>query len=174
METYAARLGDRVKDRVSGFTGVVTSLHRYLQGCDRMTVQPPTGGDGKLLEASSFDAPDLEVIDAQLVPYHDRRDKSYTGDVELADKVRDRVSKFEGVAVARHIYLNGCDRISVQPIVDKKDTALPDSKAFDAPQLEVIKREYIKYETSTEERRRIGGPSKFMPEMKESSGRRVH
>ena len=172
-ETYGARLGDQVRDRVSGFTGVVTVLHRFLQGCDRMSVQPPADEEGKLIEYESFDAPDLEVTKEQFVSYHGQRDKSYTGDVELADKVRDRVSGFGGVATARHIHLNGCDLISVQPIVNKKGAALPTFKTFDAPQLEVIEREYVKYDVPDEERRRVGGPAKFMPEAKESSGRRT-
>lgn len=164
--TYEARLGDRVEDRVSGFSGVVTSLHRFLLGCDRMSVQPPISGDGKLPESQSFDAPDLTVIEKQAVLYHNRRDKSYTGDIKLGDKVRDQVSKFTGVAVSRHIYLHGCDRISVQPAVEKKDMTLPDAKSFDAPQLEMVEQGYVKYETSAEERRETGGPSKFMPEAK--------
>ena len=138
-----------------------------------MSVQPLIDGDGKLLEAESFDAPDLLVEGRQVVPYHGVRDKSYVGDVNLADKVRDRVSGFEGVAIAQHIYLNGCDRISVQPVVNKEDTALPDAKSFDAPRLEVIVPEYVKYETSIEERQGPGGPSRYMPEMKESGDRRA-
>lgn len=171
-ETYEARLGDQVRDRVSGFTGVVTVLHRFLQGCDRMSVQPPADEEGKLIEVESFDAPDLEVTKEQFVSYHGQRDKSYTGEVELADKVRDRVSGFEGIATARHISLNGCDLISVQPVVNKKKgAALPTFKTFDAPQLEVTEREYVKYNVPAEERRRVGGPAKFMPEKKEGGNR---
>jgi len=139
-----------------------------------MAAQPPIDEDGNLPESQSFDAPDLNVIEKRVVPYHNKRDKSYTGDVELGDKVRDPVSKFEGVAISRHIYLNGCDRISVQPFVGKKNTVLPDYKTFDAPNLLVVERRYVKYETPIEERRRAGGPPKFMPEMKDSSARKAY
>jgi hypothetical protein len=57
--------------------------------------------------------------------------------VELGQKVRDKVSGFEGIAVCRHIYLEGCERISVQPLVDKEGK-LPEAATFDEPQLEVI------------------------------------
>lgn len=59
---YEARLGDLVEDRVSGSTGIVVALHQYLQGCDRMSVQPRVKKDGTLPETKSFDAPDLIVL----------------------------------------------------------------------------------------------------------------
>ena len=170
MEAYEARLGDEVEDRVSGFTGVVTSLHRFLQGCDRMSVQPPTDEDGKFLESASFDAPDLMVIKKQVFPCNGLRDKNYTGDVLLGDMVCDPISGFTGVAVTRHVYPHSCDRISVQPR-HQKDTAMPDYEAFDAPQLKVTERGYVKYETPAKEP--PGGPPKFMPEPRESDGRRI-
>ncbi|KKN02228.1 hypothetical protein LCGC14_1119690 [marine sediment metagenome] len=57
--------------------------------------------------------------------------------VELGDEVKDKVSGFQGVADARFTYLQGCNRIQVQPPV-KKDGKLPDSKVFDEPLLEVM------------------------------------
>ena len=58
------RLGDEVRDAVSGFRGIAVGLHEYLQGCMRITVQPPVGKDKKLPESATFDEPQLEVIKA--------------------------------------------------------------------------------------------------------------
>ncbi len=55
-------LGDKVKDSVTGFTGIVVALHKWLHGCTRCTVQPAVGKDGKLPEANAFDMPQLVVI----------------------------------------------------------------------------------------------------------------
>ena len=88
----------------------------------------------------------------------------------MGDLVRDRVSGFTGIAVSLHRYLQGCDRIAVQPKVDK-DGKLPELKTFDAPDLEVIKRSVVSYSEPAVERR-PGGPPKFMPESK-AEGRRV-
>lgn len=33
--------------------------------------------------------------------------------VELGDFVKDPISGFKGIAVSRHHYLHGCDRISI-------------------------------------------------------------
>ncbi len=35
--------------------------------------------------------------------------------INLGDKVKDTITDFEGTAVARCVYLNGCVRIEVQP-----------------------------------------------------------
>lgn len=55
-------LGDEVKDSITGFSGIAVARHSYLQGCDRITVQPVVGEDGLMKESSNFDEPDLEVI----------------------------------------------------------------------------------------------------------------
>ncbi len=61
------KLGDKVKDVVSGFTGIAVSQHIYLQGCHRFSVQPPLKKDGTLPDAGSFDEPQLKVIKAGVV-----------------------------------------------------------------------------------------------------------
>ena len=43
-----AQLGDLVKDKVTGFTGIVICRAVWLNGCARLTVQPQkVGKDGK-------------------------------------------------------------------------------------------------------------------------------
>ena len=76
--------------------------------------------------------------------------------VKLGDKVKDRISGYVGIVVARHIYLNGCDRISVQPAIDK-DGKLPDPESFDEMQLEVTREEVVKEEREKD----TGGPEKY-------------
>lgn len=59
-------LGDKVKDSVSGFTGIAISKHIYLQGCDRVSIQPPIDKEGKLPEIQSFDEPQVIVIKSKV------------------------------------------------------------------------------------------------------------
>lgn len=62
-------LGMEVKDRISGFTGIVLSRAVYLQGCNRIMVQPKATEDStKLPEALSFDEPDLEIVGYGVLP----------------------------------------------------------------------------------------------------------
>lgn len=74
--------------------------------------------------------------------------------IVLGSEVKDVVSGFSGIAVASHRYLNGCERITVQPKIEK-DGKLPESQTFDAPQLEVVPGKKIKGKTDT------GGPKKY-------------
>jgi hypothetical protein len=78
--------------------------------------------------------------------------------VNLGDLVKDKVSGFIGVAVARHDYLNGCSRLTVQPAVSDCGI-LPDEKTFDEPQLEVVLAKKVKGGPKD-----TGGPERHMPQ----------
>lgn len=75
--------------------------------------------------------------------------------VNLGDKVKDTITGFVGIAVARHSYLNGCNRVTIQPVV-KKDGSLLEAQTFDEPQLELVKKKKVVGDNST------GGPDKFV------------
>lgn len=66
--TKKVELGNKVKDRVSGFTGIMVGRTSYLQGCDRCAVQPPVNKDGTLPEMKHFDEPDLVFVDGGVIP----------------------------------------------------------------------------------------------------------
>ncbi len=55
----------------------------------------------------------------------------------LGKRLRDRVTGFEGVAIGATIWLNGCERVVVQPGVDK-DGKIPESVSVDGEQLEIL------------------------------------
>lgn len=65
--TTKIRMGHAVKDAVSGFSGIVVSIHEFMNGCRRITVQPPVGADGKLPETATFDEPQLDVTGDGLI-----------------------------------------------------------------------------------------------------------
>lgn len=56
------KLGDEVRDTVTGLTGIAVARHQYLQGCDRITIQPPLDNDGKIQDSYTFDEPQCEVV----------------------------------------------------------------------------------------------------------------
>jgi len=67
-ENKRITLGDKVKDLVSGFTGIATARHTYLNRCDRVTVQPAyISKEGKLPGSCTFDEPQLKVLKAKVV-----------------------------------------------------------------------------------------------------------
>ena len=58
------KLGDKVKDRVTGLEGIVVARTDWLNGCIRMVVQPQELKDGEPVKSSSFDIEELIVIQA--------------------------------------------------------------------------------------------------------------
>ncbi len=54
-------LGMKVKDRVTGFEGVVASVSFDLYGCIQAIVNPGLGADGKLQDSQWFDVNRLLV-----------------------------------------------------------------------------------------------------------------
>ncbi len=58
--------------------------------------------------------------------------------INLGDKVKDVITGFEGMAVAKIEYINGCIRYEVKP--DKlKDSKTVESEWIDIQQLKVVK-----------------------------------
>jgi hypothetical protein len=61
-------LGDKVKDTVTGFTGIAVARVNWLHGCDRIIIQPAgTDKDGKIFESQHFDEPQVIVLQPKKV-----------------------------------------------------------------------------------------------------------
>lgn len=54
---------------------------------------------------------------------------------DRGDRVRDKVTRFEGIVISRADHISGCNTYGVQP-VDLKDGAPQDVRWFDEPRLE--------------------------------------
>lgn len=54
-------LGAKAKDRITGFTGIVTGHSQFLTGCDRFLVCPPAKDGDAFVEGEWFDEQRLEV-----------------------------------------------------------------------------------------------------------------
>lgn len=65
---FKIELGSNVKDKITGFAGVVTGRHEYLHGCRRYSVSSTELKDGKRLEAEYFDEDALDIVQ-QAVPH---------------------------------------------------------------------------------------------------------
>lgn len=58
------KLGDRVQDRISKFTGVVVAITDWLNGCRRITIQPESLHDGKPVDSHTFDSEQVVVLES--------------------------------------------------------------------------------------------------------------
>lgn len=61
----AIKLGDRVRDRITGFEGIVIGITEWLYQCRRPIVQATSlNNDGKPTGSESFDEDQLEIIES--------------------------------------------------------------------------------------------------------------
>lgn len=60
---FKFKRGDTVRDKVTGFTGIVVARYDYISGCNRYCVQPKVGADGKMPDSTNIDEPALEQLD---------------------------------------------------------------------------------------------------------------
>lgn len=59
------KLGDKVKDSYTGFTGTATARTEWLYGCARITIEPEELKDGKPIEPETFDEQRVEVVESR-------------------------------------------------------------------------------------------------------------
>jgi hypothetical protein len=63
--------------------------------------------------------------------------------VNLGDRVRDKITKLTGIAIAETKWLYGCTRITIQP-EEIKDGKPAENYCVDEPQLLIIKKNVVK------------------------------
>lgn len=69
------QLGDEVQCTITGFKGIAVGRTEWIEGCNRITVQPKcVKGKSELVESQNFDEPTLKIIKAK-----NREKKSNTG-----------------------------------------------------------------------------------------------
>ena len=61
------KLGDKVKDKISGLVGILTGRSEFLNGCVRWMVQPQETKDGKPVDATWMDEEQLDLVEAEAV-----------------------------------------------------------------------------------------------------------
>jgi len=67
MSNSTPKLGDRVKDCISGFVGIVISHAQHLTGCDRMFLEPGVDKDNKTHPGMWVDIDMLDIVEAGVV-----------------------------------------------------------------------------------------------------------
>lgn len=87
-EEEAIKLGQKVKDRITGYTGIAVGRTHYLQGCDRVLVQPAVTKEEpeKIPDGTSFDEPDLVVVGRGILPAPAKKKKPPGGPRPIATK----------------------------------------------------------------------------------------
>lgn len=60
-------LGRTMRDRITGFTGVVTGQCSYISGCNQSLLLPPVKEDGAYRDGQWFDDQRLEVVPGTVI-----------------------------------------------------------------------------------------------------------
>lgn len=79
--------------------------------------------------------------------------------IDLGDEVKDKITGFSGIAVARTLWITGCDRITVRPRTLKKEGGVLDVETFDDGQLTIVKKHaLVLSDVQAPKKEKRGGP----------------
>ena len=81
------KTGWKVRDRITGYTGIVVARTEWLNKCVRCTVQSNNQKDGVPVDPQTFDQEQLEVLDKS-DPLADVPKKKATGGPQGKDPTR--------------------------------------------------------------------------------------
>ena len=56
------KLGDTIRDTITGCEGVLIARTEWIYGCIRLTIQPKALKDGVPLDSQTFDLPQMEPV----------------------------------------------------------------------------------------------------------------
>lgn len=120
-------LGSKVRDLVTGVTGVASARTEWLYGCARIAVDSTDlKKDGKLFETMWLDEQRVEEVEKGFFPLS----PAPNSEIKLGSRVKDRVTGFEGLAVARTVWVSGNITIGIEP------TTLQEGKPVEAHSFE--------------------------------------
>lgn len=60
------KMGDEVKDKITGFQGIITGHAKYFTGCDQFIIQPKCDKPGTYPEANWFDEGRVEFVKTEM------------------------------------------------------------------------------------------------------------
>ena len=69
----AITLGSKVRDTITGMTGIVIARTVWLHGCARLTIQPLELKEGRPVDGCTIDEPQAEIIKEKVAKAGNRR-----------------------------------------------------------------------------------------------------
>lgn len=105
------QLGDRVRDKISGFEGIVQGYTMWIYGCTIIDVQPEKLEKGLPVSSMSFDIEQLEVVTTGVLISQEYKKSE---PLMLGNSVRDKITGFRGIVIGLSQRLYSSSRIYVQ------------------------------------------------------------
>lgn len=146
------KLGQIVKDKSSGLTGIVEVVFEKIHSSDSVTIQPYDKGGKKMLEGWTVDTVGVVIVDEkqQITPI-----EPGVKNVHLGDKVKCSITKFKGTCTRIGTCLNGCYRVLITGEYNSRDNKSGEIWA-DMPGVEVLKA--AKKSNNNKVVKKTGGP----------------
>ena len=143
-------LGDQVKDKITGFTGIALYKEYQLTGCTLIGVASQELKDGRPQDVYWIVQDRLEVIMPQLFEYKNDDPCS----VQLGDKVESLAEGFQGLCTAIGYGLFSATRVTITPTDLNKKSEVRSAWSFDHTQVKVIEEQAF-----VSEYKKAGGPA---------------
>ena len=68
MKEKHLEFGQRVRDKITGFTGIVVNVSKWNNGCINVGIKPEVLKDGKPQEVEFIDIQELEIVEKNVHP----------------------------------------------------------------------------------------------------------
>lgn len=137
MKINEAVIGATARELITGYTGVIVGKTIHLNGCHRVILQPAElDKDGEPFKSLAVDIQQVEVVADKPVVKAGSLGLVW-GSVKLGTRVRDLITPYEGIVIAKTEWFGGKLRATVM-----SQKLSPDKTAihleFDVTQLDVL------------------------------------
>lgn len=117
------KLGNKVKDLITGFTGIATSKSENMNGNTQFTITPVAEEGKPYPDSITMDYHTLDVVDEGLAER--TTEPTFVSDVDLGNEVECIVTGLKGIATHKLTYMNGCSAY----LVTKKELNIQTGQA---------------------------------------------
>lgn len=136
----AIQLGSRVKDNITGFTGIAVGYSRWMYGCNRVVVEAESLKDERPLGDEWFDEQRIETVEEGVIPITEPKDYE---EIVMGNIYKDRITGFEGVAQAITIWSSGNVTVSLEPTKLDENGSAVKPYGFDVHRLKKVAEQEI-------------------------------
>lgn len=128
------KIGSKARDLVTGIEGFATARTEWLYGCSRVRIEGPGTSQKDKPQDNWFDEQRVQVVEENAIPSISNVPEC---DIKLGSKVKDSLTGFAGIAVAKTFWTGGEVTIAIEP--DKLHEGKPQEVcSFHASRIELI------------------------------------
>lgn len=152
------KLGAKIRDAASGFTGFAVTYSEQLSGSRRYGIQPYVEDGSEYKDAYEIDDALVEVVDEGIT--HRATDPNPDIPIKCGHEVEDPVTGLKGTVTMMSLWINGCVICLVQP--KGKGDKVPEAVWVDWKRLKIKSKGVAEDSKSPIKREKTGGPAENM------------